>query len=394
MKPNNTNQNRPLQVALIANLKENFTPESHDPPDAGAEFDKLETVNAIIEALESDGHSVILIEADHTLPQRLYYIKPDICFNIAEGLKGEGREAQVPAVCEILDIPYTGSRIVANAISLDKVKTKHIWQNLGLPVAPFCELNSTEITGEINLNFPLIVKPAREGTGMGIDSSALVNSLDQLKERAAWVINTYKEPALVEEYLPGREFTVGYIGNPGNPDNRVNHDLYEEDGYHWFPVLEINNAQSITPGIYGHSAKDLYMGESGAPEYLCPAEISEELRSELIYLTRRAAEAIDACDVSRVDFRIGKDGKPYLMEINTLPGLNPLISDLCIMAAAEGIEYTALINEILYLACDRYEIQVSAGETAIPRNFLSSAVEIWKRNAHNNFFSNRKISIS
>lgn len=380
MTHKNIKQNRTLQVALVANVKENFTPDSHDPPDAGAEFDKFETLSAISNALEEGGHSVIFLEADRNLPQQLVALKPDICFNIAEGLKGDGREAQVPAVCEILGIPYSASQIVANAISLDKVKTKHIWQNLGLPVAPFLELNSAESIGDINLDFPLIVKPAREGTGMGIDSGAFVHTTEQLKERASWVINTYKEPALVEEYLPGREFTVGYIGNPGSPEMRLNSNLYDQDGYHWFPVLEINTTQSVTPGIYGHNAKDYYIGESGAPEYLCPAAISEELRSELIYLTRRAAQAIDACDVSRVDFRLGKNGRPYLMEINTLPGLNPLISDLCIMAAAEGMQYATLINEILNLAVERYGIAESIPENRVTENSAAAAYEAWNKN--------------
>ncbi|MFN2159408.1 MAG: hypothetical protein ACK2TW_05590 [Anaerolineales bacterium] len=380
MKSNISDIDRPLQVALIANARENFFPDNFAPPDAGAEFDKMETIASISTALQDGGHNVIFIEADHNLPQQLTLTQPDICFNIAEGLKGEGREAQVPAVCEILGIPYTASRIVANAISLDKVKTKHIWQNLGLPVAPFLELNSPDALTEINLKFPLIVKPAREGTGMGIDSGAFVYTIEQLNARAAWVINTYKEPALVEEYLPGREFTVGYIGNPGNPAGRQNPELYEQDGYHWFPILEINTDISVTPGIYGHNAKDFYIGESGAPEYLCPAAISEELRSELIYLTRRAAQAIDALDVSRVDFRLGLDGKPYLMEINTLPGLNPLISDLCIMASAEGMEYTTLINEILNLALDRYGIRIPI---TIPTDYQKTSpalVGFWTKN--------------
>jgi len=393
MNPEITDNNQPLQVVVVANARENFTPDSHDPPDAGAEFDKRETIFAISSALEAGGHSVIFLEADHNLPLRLAMLKPDICFNIAEGLKGDGREAQVPAVCEILGIPYSGSRIVANAVTLDKVKTKHIWQNLGLPVAPFLELNSTEEIEEINLKYPLFIKPAREGTGMGIDSGAFVHSIEELNSRISWVINTYHQPALVEEYLPGREFTVGYIGNPGNPAGRKNPELYDQDGYHWFPVLEINTASSITPGFYGHSAKDFYIGEAGAPEYLCPAAISEDSRTELINLAKRAAQAVDACDVSRVDFRLGSDGKPYLMEINTLPGLNPQISDLCIMASAEGMEYTTLINEILNLALDRYGIVRPPLTTQISQEIQKSTAGIWNLNGVSRYLFNRKIRI-
>jgi D-alanine-D-alanine ligase len=149
---------------------------------------------------------------------------------------------------------------------------------------------------------------------------------------------------------------VGFLGNPGLPSRRRYPELYEEDGYHWFPVLEIDSRDSASPGIYGYSAKSFDIGVQGAPGYLCPADIPEELRLELVDLTRKASQALDACDISRVDFRLGADGNPYLMEINTLPGLNSGISDICIMAAVEGMEYQTLITEILYLAAERYEM--------------------------------------
>jgi D-alanine-D-alanine ligase len=167
-------------------------------------------------------------------------------------------------------------------------------------------------------------------------------------------LDTYHQPALVEERLPGREFTVGFIGNRGESGLRRRPWLYDAQGYHVFPVLEIDSQISNTPGVYGHDAKSFDIGVSGAPDYVCPARISESLRKQLVQLTLRAAEAIGACDVSRVDFRLGSDGRPHLLEINTLPGLNAEISDLCIMAAAEGMVYDDLISEILYLAAERY----------------------------------------
>ena len=343
-----------LQIALVGNLKEKLTKGIFDPPDAGAEFDRNETIQAITAALESEHHSVIYLEADKNLPGMLKLFQPNICFNIAEGYKCEGREALVPALCELIGIPYTGSGVVANAISLDKTKTKQIWSNLGLPVGDFQEIRSLDSLTENSIEFPVIVKPAREGTGMGIDNGALVYTKRELFSRVDWVLQTYQEPALVEEYLPGREFTVGFIGNQGDPSHRLRPELYDQEGYHWFPVLEINSNISVTPGIYGHYAKEFYIGESGAPDYLCPAEISEQLKEELIYLAKRAAQAIDAHDVSRVDFRLKANGEPCLMEINTLPGLTPNISDLCFMADTEGLKYDTIITEILHLALERY----------------------------------------
>ncbi len=185
----------------------------------------------------------------------------------------------------------------------------------------------------------------------------------------AWtsVLNAYRQPALVEEFLPGREFTVGFIGNRGVPLRRRRPWLYDTDGYHFFPVMEIEASGSVTPGLYSHGAKVLEPGEEGAPKYLCPAAIPNGLRSRLYELTRRAAEAIGASDVSRVDFRLGADGEPYLLEINTLPGLNPGISDLCMASQAEGLPYQLLITEILYLAAERFQLRFEPGSLTRPR---------------------------
>ena len=346
----------PWQIALIANLKDCFELAADDPPDLGVEYDCQETIEAITAALEADGHYVLFYSGDHTLPEALTNLRPHICFNIAEGLMGDGREAQVPALCELMGVPYTASRVVANAISLDKTRTKQIWRQHGLPTAPFQEFSSNDNVKETHLNYPLFVKPAREGTGMGIDTGAIVDTPDALVARVAWVLRTYQQPALVEEYLPGREFTVGFIGNPSDPSLRRRPELYNADGYHWFPILEIDTCPSVSPGVYGHATKAFSISEIGAPAYLCPAKIPESLRTSLLEITQKAAQALNVDDVARVDFRLGVDGNPYLIEINTLPGLNPHVSDLCIMAAAEGILYQVLITEILYLAAERFSL--------------------------------------
>ncbi|NJN53713.1 MAG: hypothetical protein HC804_02510 [Anaerolineae bacterium] len=231
-----------------------------------------------------------------------------------------------------------------------------MWQSIGLPTAHFQEFTSNQQPIDPALRYPLFVKPAREGTGMGMGQESVVSNEADLRKRVAWVIETYKQPALVEELLTGREFTVGYIGNRGFPGGRTRPYLYNVDGYHFFPVLEIDASRSVTPGVYGHAAKVLELDEKGAPAYLCPADISRELREQLYTLTQQAAEAIGTCDVSRIDFRLDAAGEPMLLEINTLPGLNPAVSDVCIMARAEGLPYTTLITEILYLAAKRFEL--------------------------------------
>lgn len=379
-KPPNPHSYRcpPWRIALVGNLKDDFEPDLDDPPDAGAEFDRRDTIEAIASALEADGHWVYFCEADHTLPEALGNLRPHICFNIAEGIGGDGREAQVPALCELLGIPYTGSRVVANAISLDKTLTKRIWSQVGLPTAPFQEVKSLEDARRVDLSFPLFVKPASEGTGMGIDPGAVVHNRAELEERVDWVLKAYQQPALVEAYLEGREFTVGFIGNPGDPSRRRHSELYDAGGYHWFPVLEIDTHTSLSPGVYGHDAKSMELELPGAPAYLCPADISESLRTRLVDLARGAAQAIGARDVSRIDLRLGADGQPYLLEINTLPGLNPLISDLCIMAAAEGMPYQILINEILYLAAERFGMPLTAAPVPLPLTVTTPVANSYK----------------
>ena len=366
--PGNFMQPAPWRIALLANLKDEVVHDPGDPPDAGAEFDRLETIEALAQALEQDGHWVHFCRADQSLVESLTNLRPHICFNIAEGVQGDAREAQAPALCELLGIPYTASQVLPNAISLDKTQTKRIWEGHGLPTPKFQEFKSSRNLLRPDFNYPLLVKPVREGTGMGIDAGSVVFNEKDLRKRIDWVIKNYRQPALVEEFLPGREFTVGFIGNPGKRNNRRRPELYDADGYHFFPVLELDSSRSVSPGVYGNAAKSLDIGENGAPDYICPAPISKALARRMKELTRQAAEAIGAADVARVDIRLGSDGEPYLLEINTLPGLNPKVSDLCIMAAAEGIEYDALIQEILYLGAERFGLPFDtiAGEGAFP----------------------------
>jgi D-alanine-D-alanine ligase len=353
---------RPWRVAVIANIKGESTVPSNAPADAGAEFDREETIQSILESIQSEGHTPVFIPADSRLPAALMDLYPDICFNIAEGLDGDAREAQVPALLELMHIPYTASRVLTNAVSLDKVMTKRIWRDMGLPTAQFQEFVSGHEPLNRRMIFPMFVKPAREGTGMGMDSGSIVRDETELRQRVNWVIGTYHQPALVEEYLPGREFTVAVMGRADARLYSRKPELYKEDGFHRFPILEIDSNISVTPGVYGHGAKSKDIGADGAPEYLCPANIPASLAKTLNELAIAAHKGINAVDISRVDIRLDAQGRPRLLEINTLPGLNPLVSDVCIMAKAEGLSYQDLILEILNLGASRFGIlQSSSG---------------------------------
>jgi D-alanine-D-alanine ligase len=348
-------QKRYWKIAVLANIKDDSLPKPDGvPPDAFADFDHIETVDAIRAALETDGHHTIFIQADANLPYTLRDEKPDICFNIAEGISGDAREAQVPALLELLKIPYTGSRVLTNGISLDKTLTKRIWRDRRLPVASFQEFNVGDEPLRTDLEFPLFVKPAREGTGMGVDMNAIVKNEQELRERVGYIINTYQQPALVETFLPGREFTVGILGRSDARLYSRHPEWYEKDGFHRFPILELDMTRSVTPMVYSQAAKSKDVGEEGAPGYVCPAEIEPELEKKLKHLALRAHVVLNALDVSRTDIRLDVRGNPRLIEINTLPGLTPNYSDLCLQSAAEGIRYEDLILDILYLGASRW----------------------------------------
>ena len=368
-QPPSRRMKRYWKVAVLANIKDENQPKPEGvPPDAFADFDHMETIEHIRSAIESDGHETRFLMADNTLPQTLREYRPDICFNIAEGLGGDAREAQIPALLEMMQIPYTGSRVLTNAISLDKTLTKRIWRDRRLPVAPFQEFIIGDEPLRPELKFPLFVKPAREGTGMGVDLKAIVKDENELRERACWVINMYQQPALVETFLPGREFTVGIMGRADAKLFSRHPEWYEKDGFHRFPILELDSSRSVTPGVYGNEAKSQEVGDDGAPGYFCPAEVEPELGKKLHYLAWRAHVLLGALDVSRTDIRLDAEGNPRLIEINTLPGLTPNYSDLCLQAKAEGIAYVDLILDILYLGASRWgmleprEIQLEAAK--------------------------------
>ncbi|MFN8381458.1 MAG: hypothetical protein U0V02_05935 [Anaerolineales bacterium] len=354
-KPPHRHMKRYWKIAVLANIKDETQPKPEGvPPDAFADYDHIETIDSLRAALETDGHTTTFIQADRDLPYALREVKPDICFNIAEGLGGDAREAQVPALLEMLGIPYTGSRVLANGISLDKTLTKRIWRDRRLPVAPFQEFNIGDEPLRPELKFPLFVKPAREGTGMGVDMKAICNNEKELRERAEYIINVYQQPALVETFLPGREFTIGILGRADAKLYSRHPDWYEKDGFHRFPVLELDSSRSVTPWVYSNEAKSKEVGADGSPGYFCPADIEPELEKKLKYFALRAHQLLNTLDVSRTDIRLDEDGNPRVMEINTLPGLTPAYSDLCLQAEAEGIRYEDLVLEILYLGASRW----------------------------------------
>ena len=327
-------------VAILANLKKNAPKRAGQPKDAWADLDSEHTIESLAEVLQQAGHRTTFIEANAELPDRLREVRPDICFNIAEGHYGDSREAQIPALLELLQIPYTGSRVLTSAISLDKTVTKRVWKSFGLRTAPFQQFNHPDEPLDLELRFPLFVKPAREGTGIGVAASSIVRNDGELRDQVAHVLRTYRQPALVERYLSGRELTVGVIGNP--PSQFV------------FPPIEVSvNGDA---GIYGFYAKSENVD---AFSWSLPV-LEPKFHAEIQKLALDGHNAIGALDVSRVDVRCDEDGVPYLLEINTLPGLSPGFSDLAIASDAIHMGYPWLVNTILNLACQRFGLDAPA----------------------------------
>ena len=351
-----------MRVALLANLKQNAPIWPGMSPDQWDDLDSEKTLNAIATALSGRGHQVTFLEADITLVDNLRKVQPDICFNISEGHFGDAREAQVPAMLEMLRIPYTGSRVMTLALALDKPMTKRVLAYHDLPTPAFQVFERLNEPMDSGLHFPLFVKPSREGTGMGISSESIVNDEAQLRAQLRRIFERYDQPALVEHYIEGREVTMGLVGNLVSPvARRIPED---EDaprilkGLHIFPALEVDMTKypKEEAGIYTSRIKVELADEF---HYLCPAPLESDLVEQLQWLTAAVFRVTGCLDVARVDFRLDQnDGnKPYILEVNPLPGLNPGYSDLCIEAAADGWEYAELINRILDEAADRYGLE-------------------------------------
>ncbi|MBI1800391.1 MAG: hypothetical protein HYR71_02025, partial [Chloroflexi bacterium] len=260
---------RKLTVVLLANLKKNAPHLPGEPLDAHDDLDSDKTLEALRVSIEAAGYRVVIMEGGVDIVPQLRRLKPDLAFNICEMHWGDSREAHVPAILEMLRIPYTFSKPLALALAQDKPMTKRVLAFHGLPTPEFQEFARADEPLDPKLNFPLFVKPAREGTGMGVDGKSIVHSEAELRERVAWVIAAYREPALVERYIEGREITIGIAGNPGvehswrtMTDGRAYGGTFEEavrgGPFHFFPPLEVDFAKyrpEDTPGIYSNLLK-------------------------------------------------------------------------------------------------------------------------------------------
>ena len=200
-----------LNIAVLANLKKNAPHDDDLPADAWADLDSETTINAIIAALEAGGHRATFLEGNLSLIEKLPALKPDLCFNLCEGHWGDSRESHIPALLEMLRVPYTASGVLTLALTLDKPMTKRVLAFHGLPSPAFQVFERAGEPLDPDMTFPLFVKPSREGTGMGVSASSIVHTPVELQERLAEQLDRYRQPILVERFIRGREVTVGCV---------------------------------------------------------------------------------------------------------------------------------------------------------------------------------------
>ena len=330
-----------MNVGLSFNLKKPSEESSAD--DLYSEWDDEETIAAVHSAL-SRRHRVIPIEANEEAFEKFRTLRPDIIFNMAEGLYGASRESQIPAMLDMLRIPYTGSDPLTLGLCLDKSLAKEVLSYHRIPTAPFVVVRALKKNQEFP-PLPLVVKPLAEGSSKGIGNSALVGTPKQLQEQIVAVLTQYRQPALVEKYLPGREFTVALLGNGA--------------GVKVLPIVEIQFDQlpaNINP-IYSFEAKWLWdTVEKPLEIFACPAKVSSQLKRRIEAVGKAAFWALRCLDWCRIDIRLDDAGEPNVLELNPLPGILPNPdANSCFPKAARtaGLSYDDLINRVLEIACQR-----------------------------------------
>lgn len=319
--------------------------------DEFAEWDSPTTIAAVESALSRLG-KVVRLEANEDFPEKLRLTRPDIVFNIAEGFHGVNREAHVPAICEFFGIPYSGSDPFTLSLCLDKARTKETLTFHGIPTPPFAVVERLDdLTGVLKkLNLPLFVKPLHEGSSKGITDSNLCFDREHLIRQAEFLLENYKQPVLVEEYLPGNEFTCAVLGNG--------------DEATVLPIVGMN-FETLPKGalpIYSFDAKFVWdRPENPLDIFQCPARITRELQASIERVTLDAFRVLGCRDWARIDVRLDAFGNPNVLEVNPLPGILPDPADnSCLPKAARaaGIGYEELIQNCLKYAAARQGVDL------------------------------------
>ncbi len=315
--------------------------------DTYAEWDSWETINALRDVIASQ-YKVTLVEANEDAFELLRSLRPDFVFNIAEGFQGVSRESQIPAMCEMLQIPYLGSDPLTLSLCLDKARAKEVLTYHKIPTPSFfvCETSSA-LNGRV-LTYPQMVKPLHEGSSKGIYNSSLVYSDNELRDEVDRITKRYGQPALIESFLPGKEFTVALMGNGQNVKA--------------LPIVEIKYdalPEGVNP-IYSYEAKWIWDTPGQPLEiFSCPAQIDNQLQQAIEHVCIESYRILRCRDWSRIDVRLDEQGVPHIIEVNPLPGILPNEEDnSCFPKAARaaGLSYETLILNIIDIARERWKL--------------------------------------
>ena len=328
-----------LRVGLAFNMKRI---DSHEGDDREAEYDAPETIQAITRAIESYGHTVVPLEATQDFPRALLTSNVDVVFNIAEGISGRNREAQVPNLCELVGVPYTGSDSATLSICLDKALAKRMLRDVDTPAFQVLTTGREKLRA---FKYPVIVKPNQEGTSKGISSKSVCDDEVRLREIARELIERYGQPALVEEYISGREFTVGLLG---------------ERRPRVLPPMEVVFLNGSARPVYDYECKQDWQSHV---RYDCPAKLTKDELRAIEKVCRSTYMTLGCRDVARIDLRMTDDGTVYVIEVNPLPGLTPDYSDLCLIANGAKTDYRTLIGDILSGAIKRWQAKHDGAAT-------------------------------
>lgn len=320
-------------IGLTYDLRNDYLLEGYGLEET-AEFDKPDTIAAIENVILKNGHATDRIGHVKALARRLTAgDRWDLVFNIAEGMHGFGREAQVPALLDAYNIPYTFADALGQALTLHKGMTKHIVRDLGIPTPDFAVISDPEDLARVSLPYPLFAKPVAEGTGKGITARSKIDNAENLRQVCMNLLKTYCQPVLVETYLPGREFTVGIIGT-GKDARAVG-------------AMEVILNPEAEQHAYSYDNKEHY---ENLVRY---AAVHDTEARKAMEVSLAAWRGLDLKDGGRVDLRSDASGIPHFIEVNSLAGLNPVRSDLPILCGLVGLSYDQLITDILNSALKR-----------------------------------------
>ena len=330
-----------MKIGITYNLRSELSPSAILDSEFCEEFDNIHTIEAIASVFQKNGHETVNLGSGVEIVEKIKNEKVEFVFNIAEGYSGRNRESAIPSLLEMMNIPYSGSDPLTLGLTLDKVMSKKIAFNAGIPTPKYHIINESKDVGTIEkkLNYPIITKPAWEGSSKGIYNSSKVYNIKALEENVEVLFKKYPDqPIIAEEYIEGKEITVGVIGN-------------KEPAV--LGIMEIINKKE--PGKDFFYSLEVKRDWENLVEYRLPEDMGELLDKHLRYYAIMAFKEFGCRDISRIDFRISENNKIYFLEVNPLPGLSPQYADLVIMAGKAGIHYDDLVMSILNNALSRYK---------------------------------------